>query len=105
MYAASSLLLVILRFSSHYQIVVYGSGSQPGLREKSGGVRQIFISLRLLMKKKQKWPLKSYKGVREFSFFCLEGQIRLGTIALGKITIFRSYFVSFVITAAIVRPF
>jgi len=30
---------------------VYDSGSQPGVREKSQGVRQIFIILRLLMGK------------------------------------------------------
>jgi len=57
--------------------VLYISGSQPGVRvppgvrEKPRGVRQIFISLRLLMKKTEVVSKKIQRGFPKLVFFFL----------------------------------
>ena len=64
--------------------MLYHSGSQPGVRNKSQGVREIQV----LPTFEQYLLLKTSQGVRKFLFLCLgvREHKRLGTAALTGLT-------------------
>ena len=58
--------------SSHLNVIVLSSGSQPGVREKYQGVHQIFIILRMTHKMPSRKPLALIRDLQVL-FFLLGG--------------------------------